>query len=311
MTSVPISVVVRTHSIDRLVYLRRALFSLMLQRADDMEVLICTQRFSDADMERLRADVAHLGLGLNGTAEVKFVNVSEPESGDIRGHVLNAGIKAATRRYIGFLDDDDVVYTGIYERLIDDLRAEQGQAAFGRCVRVDGSLARGAFYARTKSRPWQGRSIVDLAFDNFCPLHSYIFDRETLVGDLIFDTDPPYLEDYRLLLRLMVKNRFIFKSMDTDVCEYWFYESGLNTTTTREDKFTRVSSEWRLAREHVQRLKAELRLDVSLFDLELWLRMCVHQTATKIPGALDIATHNQAHEHRTVLKISPYYDGSQ
>ncbi len=74
----------------------------------------------------------------------------------------------ARERYIAFLDDDDLVYHFAYDKLITDLNVTQSAVAFGRCVRVEGEMKNGLFYATNKTRPYKGASKFELMIDNFC-----------------------------------------------------------------------------------------------------------------------------------------------
>jgi hypothetical protein len=267
-----VSVVVRTHRPDRAPLLRRALWSLALQQGVRIEAVIVTQGFAEAELKDVEVLVDSLSDPKGALGAVKLVNV-EAEHEDLRARLLNQGLAASSSRYLAFLDDDDLMYRSAYRSLVGDLIRSGAAVAVGRCDRVDGEMREGRFVALGKSRPFVGGGVVDLVADNFCPIHSFVVDRERAPADaLIFDEDAPYLEDYRFLLRLAASSRFTFCSMNEDVCEYWFYRDGINTTAQSSNRYSAVGERYRRAYAITEQLKGRLEIPVSMIDLELWAK---------------------------------------
>ncbi len=287
MAKYVVSVVVRSHEFRRLPLLRRALFSLSVQRSVDIQVILMTQRFS-AEQQRQTREVAASVLSRHAGLSFLLNNIDCNPGEDLRGQMLNFGLGLADGRFLHILDDDDLMYHYAFELLASDCREFSAAVAFGRCVRVEGSYQGGFFYATRKTNPYRGSSIIELICDNFAPIHSYIFDRSKISkSELFFDENPPYLEDYRLLLRLLSKHPFCFNSMERDICEYWFYSNRSNTTSMRRDRYSTVAQGWREAFRQTQELKAKLMIELPLIDLEAWCRTQLATLSLRNPnGAL-------------------------
>ncbi len=147
MTLPAISVIIRTHKISRLQFLRRALISLAVQQNVCVEIIIATQRFSENDLCLVNNMVSQITTLHSNIIGYKIVKVGDLDQvGDLRVELLNEGLSVAGERYIAFLDDDDLVYHFAYDKLITDLNVTQSAVAFGRCVRVEGEMKNGLFY---------------------------------------------------------------------------------------------------------------------------------------------------------------------
>lgn len=274
MNKTSISVVIRTHNINRIEYVRRAVQSIVVQQNVCVDLIVTTQGFSDEDIENLHRTLTQYTGIYSVISNLQIINVGDyGQENDLRVKLLNTGIAAAKERYIAFLDDDDIVYHFAYEKLISDIKLTKSAVAFGRCIRVEGIYNNGIFYAVNKTKPYKGASTLELIIDNFCPIHSYVMDRYCISsGDLIFDELSPILEDYRLLLRLISKYKFTFISMNEDICEYWFYSNKMNTTIQSRDPFSKSAHEWRRAYYITQSLKSSISIDLKMLDFELWAR---------------------------------------
>ena len=307
-----ISVIVRTHKIERLSCLRRAILSLSVQKLVKIEMIISAQRFSTEKISLLK-EVIDSEVGTRSAIfSYKIINTdSSDKHSDLRVELLNNGIKEASCRYIAFLDDDDLMYHFAYSQLIDDLELTKAAIAFGRCVRVEGIEKNGIFYPTNKKRPYVGSSKLELIIDNFCPIHSYVIDRNVvLTEDLFFDDLSYILEDYRLLLRLASKYKFTFMSMEEDICEYWFYDNDSNTTSLASNRFSSTAREWRKAYSLTQEMKSEMNIELNFLDFELWARTRLQDLNEKVTGrrgpfsdATDV-TIDKSIEHNNKIIVS-------
>ncbi|WP_096486503.1 glycosyltransferase family A protein [Methylorubrum populi] len=269
-----ISVIVRTHNVKRFAYLKRALLSLSVQQDVSLEVVLMTQGFASDALCLVQEWVDNNMYSLPAIEAVKVINVDQnDERRDLRCRLLNIGLSQSSSRYLAILDDDDLMYHFAYKQLVADLKQTGAAVAFGRCVRVEGTLRGDVFSATSKTTPFNGSTIIDLIVDSFCPIHSYVFDLDRIRKDeLFFDEDVPYLEDYRLLLRLIPNHNFTFRSMDESICEYWFFNNMINTTNKSADPFSTEAQIWRKAYVLTEELKSNLSVNIKQIDLELWAR---------------------------------------
>ena len=138
-----------------------------------------------------------------------FANTTLIELPENRGlpAARNAGARAASGRYILFLDDDDVLF------------ADHLAALSGAMERAHAKLAHADVMSCSLRPQGDAFEIVGLeagfvaAFDrerflvqNYIPVHAWMTDRETFLAEGGFDESLPALEDWELFLRLTRTN---------------------------------------------------------------------------------------------------------
>src|SRR3990170_7346574 len=94
-----VSIIVRTK--DRPKLLRRALQSIAVQTYRPIEAILVNDGGCDLDVDGLKT--------ILGDVSLNYVRL-EKNTG--RAHAGNVGIENARGEYVGFLDDDDVLYPG-------------------------------------------------------------------------------------------------------------------------------------------------------------------------------------------------------
>jgi hypothetical protein len=110
-----VSVIVRTHSVNRFVYLKRALISLSVQLDVSIEVVIMTQEFAPDALRMVQEWVDQNMYPLPAIETVKIINVGRDDRRkDLRCRLLNVGLSHSSSRYLAMLDDDDVMYHFAY-----------------------------------------------------------------------------------------------------------------------------------------------------------------------------------------------------
>lgn len=254
-----VSLIIRTVP-GRLSFLDQALFSIICSSHTKIEVLIVVQSEHD-DYYRAVSDLiqSYLRSGL----EIKILQNNTHR--DERAKNLNLGISSATGRYIGFLDDDDVLYPHHLSTLIEMLEKHPDVAwvysdALATFCDVD---ATGNLYIKSRKCLFKraGFSYLNLWDDNFIPLHSYLIDRSRLGREVIqFNESFTMLEDYAFLLKLAANYPPMYHPEVT--CEYRFRMDGSNSTCLSDEKngITDLEKQqrWETARAQITLVKKEI-----------------------------------------------------
>lgn len=246
-----LDVVMRLHDARRLTELQRAVFSLVGQTYGPVHVNLCVQRFTRGMLLDTREALAGL-LAMRGAPTLDILNFDDSVPADARAALANLGLDAARGRYLAFLDYDDALYPEAYALLIDRLRQSGCAIAFGGVFAKRIELEDDLIYVLSKERPWRGRSLPDLLEDNFCPLHSFVIDRNQLPADIRFDGFLNRLEDYDFLLQVCAACRSDFALIDTVIADYYLKNDGSNATPIGASATDANLAEWQRAREAVE-----------------------------------------------------------
>lgn len=318
-----LSVLIRFHQKERMVFLEEAIFSLAIQDWQDIEVVVViqngTEELKHAVIDIINRQPWHL------QPKYQILPVPIPPGVDGRSTLLNQGMMYAGGRYLAFLDDDDFVYQHAYTTLIGQLVAGGRAVALGGCRRANIKREGDHWFVQSKDDffSW-GRSRLDLFHDNFVPIHSYVIDRFRLGSfKMYFDDACPPLEDYDFLLRLFNTFEPDFSQLDVPVCEYRIRLDGSNSIAYVPDAPPEVVERQKRAqniiyerkRQLIQTLPAdsqnELREKIcpSLFA-EPNLRVPAESLAPPGPAANienAVVRHNEMgaeEEHRILLQIT-------
>jgi len=252
MMAEQLDVVVRFHDPARCRELERALFSLVGQRFRPLRVILATQRFTADEVAQVETAVRPV-LSITGAPDLSVVNLEVPEPPDARSALANLGICQASGRYLAFLDYDDVVYPDAYRLLVERLQTSGHAVAFGGiCIKMANVHA--SFLEITERRPrLPGRNTLDLLRQNFCPIHSFVVDRQRVrPDDLRFDPFLSKNEDYDFLLRLCAQSTADFGLLDTLVGEYVLKNDGSNTILTASAASDANRAGWAAAQAFMQ-----------------------------------------------------------
>jgi glycosyltransferase involved in cell wall biosynthesis len=254
-----VSIIVRTTA-SRIDLLDQSLFSIYGSDYSDIEVIIVAQTENNEAYQEVQAlGVSYITLGMR----VKVIR--NPTQRDERARNLNFGIAASTGRYIGFLDDDDVLYPEHISTLVNILKSSESAAwAYADAVAVICiNDALGNLYYKSQKLLFkkQAYSLVELWIENFIPIHTYIIDRYRLDNCLLqFDESFTLLEDYAFLLKLSAMYNPIYCSRVT--CEYRFRLDGSNSSCMVEEIYGMEAldkrRDWELARSQINEIKQML-----------------------------------------------------
>jgi glycosyltransferase involved in cell wall biosynthesis len=265
-----LDVVVRLHDATRVFELSRCLFSMICQTYRPLTINLCTQRFSSLQLQELNAQVANL-LALDRSVKFKIHNYATSHPVDARSALLNLGIKRSNGRYLAFLDYDDVIYPNAYELLISELQLSKAAIAFGG-INVKKVAIYSDFTITTqKNSPFKGDNLLDLFRGNFCPIHSFVIDRQMVPTESLYvDQFLTRNEDYDLLLRICAESPSNFNKAEVKVGDYYQKNDGSNTTLVPSNHNGENISSWIYAaefidsRKRVTPLSAKVRLQLGL-----------------------------------------------
>ena len=196
-----VSVVLRTK--DRPELLAEALASVAAETGVPLEAVVVNDGGADV------ADV------LARFPQVRLLLV-ELRPGRGRAAAANAGIEAATGRFIHFLDDDDLLLPGGLPALA--AAAREGEVVYGRveAFRWSGT---GEGRLRTPFRSFaEPFDEAALLLENFIPMSAPLLPREALLEAGGLDAALERFEDWDLFLRLSQTHRF--RLVDVPVSEY-------------------------------------------------------------------------------------------
>lgn len=249
--------IVRFHDARRLGELQRCLFSLLGQRHRPLIVHVMLQRFTAAQVAAVKSSLAPLRR-FSEAPEFDVCNWEGADDADARTALLNAGLRRAEGRYIGFLDYDDVLFPEAYEQLVARLRTSGAAIAFGSVQVMEVELRGDIPRIRGRKTPnYAGQSLFDLFVANFCPIHSYLIDRRMVdPAILVFDETLAIEEDYDLLLRLCAAYRSDFALLGTPLGYYFYKTDGSNTVAGQRGLDGDRLRQYRIVQARIRQRKA-------------------------------------------------------
>jgi hypothetical protein len=259
-----VDVIVRLHDFGRLLEFDAALFSLFNQSFRPVHAIVVTQAFDVDSLAKTQKIIDAFDWTGRGHQLPSLINVEAPHGHDIRAQLLNVGIGLARNRFLAFLDSDDYLYTHAYEYLVEEALKSGAALTFGNIVCRHVRVFEKFIYSfKTESDIFRGDGLEDLLVGNFCPIHSFVVDRNQVSPqDLKFNPVLQRLEDYDFLLRLCSRYATHFESRKRAIGVYTWHLDGRGTTEFGEMDPAKLSEKkrvWNTARRHIWRLKMELR----------------------------------------------------
>lgn len=252
-----LDVVVRFHDPQRIFELRRAVFALVCQSYRPITIQLVTQRFSAAQLDQLHQDLSAT-LSIDSAVALQILNYAEAEPSDARSALLNLGIRSSHGRYLAFLDHDDTILAESYCDLIAELEASRSAIAFGSIAMKDAEVFEDMVLVNGRRLAFEGKNMLDLFANNFCPIHSFVIDRHQVVADdLWFDETLSKLEDYDFLLRFCTKYQASFALIGKVVGDYYIKTDGSNTLSGAVSHNQEWIADWNRSVMTVEQRKSE------------------------------------------------------
>jgi glycosyltransferase involved in cell wall biosynthesis len=223
-----VSIIIRTTA-KRAKFLDEALFSILGSYYPNIEVVLVVQTTNDRAYQDIVA-LSQLYTRLGMTIQL----VRNATDEDKRSQNLNLGLAQATGRYVGFLDDDDVLYPEHISLLVETLEQSPSRAwAYADVIGVLGGCdALEQFYVKSHDRNMFKKekfSFGALWNCNHIPILSFLIDRERVNPVYLqFDESFRVLEDYNFLLRLSLF--YEPKYLPKVTSEYRFRLDGTNSS---------------------------------------------------------------------------------
>lgn len=204
-----VSIIVRTHA-ERQEFLKQAVTSIVNQTYPRIELII-VEDGSDINKEYVDSIKSKL---------YKVVYVSIEKSG--RCVAGNKGLELATGDYIGFLDDDDLLYADHVETLANELVANRKYAAaYSNAFEVSTEIKslfpliyKETNYQLAHQEPF---SRARMWLSNYIPIQAIIFSRSLYKDYGGFDIELDCLEDWNLWTRYSLKDDFLYVPKTTSL----------------------------------------------------------------------------------------------
>ncbi len=241
-----VSLIVRTK--DRPKLLRDALRSVNTQTYRPLQVVVVNDGGAPLDRESLG--------GLLREVDLQFLELAENRG---RARAGNAGLEACQGRYVGFLDDDDVLLPEHVALLTACLEGGAHRVCYGDAELCERSFdpERRHFVLET-CRLFSSLdfSYPELLQENHIPLICLLFDREILTEAGGFDPEFEVYEDWDLLLRVGRSHPFYHVPQVTARYVQWSRELQIGQTEHYQEQW--LQNHRRLLAKHSKEFTPEL-----------------------------------------------------
>jgi GT2 family glycosyltransferase len=236
-----VTVIVRTKNRPSL--LTRALLSIHAQAYRPIEVVLVNDGGCDLDLSGIKECLGDITL--NYICSKKN-----------RGRALagNIGIRNVNGKYLGFLDDDDQLYTHHISTLVDYMKKSKSIIAYTGCevFEYEKNGQDGIFNVKEKYLFCQDDySYERLLTANYIPLMCLMFDSK-IRHDICFDSRFDLFEDWDLLIRLA--GRYLFHHIPETTARY---NHGLSEQISADGN-THYRAFVRIAEKHKNRISTDV-----------------------------------------------------
>ncbi|MEH6587183.1 MAG: glycosyltransferase [Halioglobus sp.] len=199
-----ISLIIRTYS-GRWKLLQQAIHSAINQTYPNLEILVV-----EDGSDNFSGEIENINSNLDNN-RVSLLHVSQTKLG--RSHAGNLGLSTATGQFIGFLDDDDLLFPHHLETLYAGIASQnQNGAAYALSweshTRYEANMDGIDSHLEVPRHLKGSFSREKLKRLNFLPIQSVLFARSLYDQCGGFDVDKDLLEDWDLWLRYSSQSDF-------------------------------------------------------------------------------------------------------
>ncbi|MCC3411328.1 MULTISPECIES: glycosyltransferase [unclassified Microcoleus] len=181
-------------------------------------------------------DVEEVLNRLNYRGNISYVKQDYPRE---RSAARNAGLRIATGKYIGYLDDDDLYYPHHIQTLVDFLENSQYKVAYTDATKAEQEKQGGKYVTTNRTVPYSYDFEQDsLMVNNYIPILCLMHEKYCLEEVGVFDETLDTHEDWDLWIRISLKFKIFHINKTT--CEFTWRTDGSTTTSRRWDDFERT-----------------------------------------------------------------------
>jgi|GEM_PF-4322783 len=150
--------------------------------------------------------------------DIKFKFFQNPTEKDERSKNANIGLSIAKGRYIGFLDDDDILLSNHISNLVKSLENLDNAWAYSQTAR--GVEKNGNLFAKDNFFFHTSFSLEKLWKGNYISMISFLIDTERVIDKSIirFEENLTYGEDYIFILKLAMNYNPYCHPEITNIC---------------------------------------------------------------------------------------------
>lgn len=221
-----VSIIIRTTQEKRIPLLKNAIASIIANDYRPLEIIVVAQSEQNIFIEKINLICEEFREN-----QVDIYVVVNPTSQDERTKNLNLGIKKSTGRYLGFLDDDDIIYPNHLSLLTNALHNYHNSWSYSdTALLICGLINSEKIEVISRELPFKKEdfSLQSLFKDNFIPIHSYLLDRKKIDQKLLeFDESFCVMEDYAFLLK--IASQYPPQYIPIVSCEYRFFTDASNS----------------------------------------------------------------------------------
>ena len=220
------SIIVRTRN--RPAGLKEAVESLQQQTYAPLEIILVNDFPKPIELST---------LNLRPGSNVKVIHLRSSRG---RSAAANMGLQAAEGKYVGFLDDDDVLYPDHVQKAVTILESNPSLVGvytdlYATSQERDPSAASGYRTSKQVVQYCRAFDREQLFLDNYIPINAMLFRRDCIDDIGYFDEGIEVLEDWDLWIRMAMKGDLYHLCAVTG--EYRIRSDETNSTHRLKDLF--------------------------------------------------------------------------
>lgn len=239
--------------------------------------------------------------------ELDGVTLVQHEQSRGRSEAANAGVRAAANAYIAFLDDDDLFYPEHLATLANAARSAHAAwytDAVSAFLRPSND---GSYETHTRLRIFaQDYDRELLLLDNYIPLPTLLFSRESFLDLGGFDPSFDLFEDWDFLIRLSQRGSFLRVPRIT--CEVRHFEGGSSVVLAAPEGSPRFrAAKLELWQKHAALLEPNVIADA--FERQKRRTNALYSELVESKGEIHTAQHEIARGTRESIETANTING--